>query len=426
MLFSMAEWGKSSFLHRLLLVIAAQLCLPSCVFHRLQPVPVDLPAVTSTAFAATASQLARETWRENNQVTTLANGGHFFPAMLKAMKDAKHSITWENFVAVESQPVADFTQVLCERAAAGVKVHVILDHYGCCTFGDRYLDAMKKAGVELHWYSPWRLHHPLGYNHRTHRRLLIIDGKTAFIGGAGLAYAWDGHAEDPSRWRDTMYQLEGPVVADLQRTFNDNWHEVTRTTLEGQAYFPKLSAAGHSRVLNIPGSNQDGAETIGSLFRFAIRSARSSIVISHAYFIPTRAIEKALLDALARGVRVEILVPGKHTDMPLCPCVTAPVLRRLLKAGAQLHRFDACMMHGKLVVIDDQLSIIGSGNIDPRSFFINDENNVFVLCASFAQEQLKMHAKDLERSSPIDPTALKQRPLEWLKGALGRLVKHQL
>ncbi|MCA1964534.1 MAG: phospholipase D-like domain-containing protein, partial [Prosthecobacter sp.] len=400
-----------------LAILLPLLSLVSCATGRLQRLPEQPPPVSSAAFAEEAARLAGHPWREGNAVTTLPNGVRFLPAMLAAIRSARHSITWENFVAVDSQPVADFTEALCERAEAGVKVHVILDHYGCSTYGKEHLRRMRAAGVDLRLYSPWRLHRPLAYNHRTHRRILVVDGQVGYIGGAGLAYAWDGDAEDPTRWRDTMYELRGPVVADLQRTFHENWQELTGQTLTGAAYFPPLTRQGSSRVLNAPGSPQSGQDTIGSLFLLALRAARTSILISHAYFIPSREFEIALVEARARGVEVEILVPGPHTDMPLCPCVTAPLLRQLLDAGVTLREYQPCMMHGKLVVIDGALSIIGSGNLDARSFFINDENNALVLCQPFARQQIAMHRRDCQRSRLITRADLRQSWLPWLKGA---------
>ncbi len=406
--------------------LAAALLLASCTTGRLQPVPERPEPVTSPGFASQVSQVTGQPWTKGCRIHTLPNGGSFIPAMLKAIRSAQKTITWENFVAVDSQPVADFTEAFIERAQHGVRVHVILDHYGCSTYGWHHIRRMKKAGVQVRFYSPWRLHSPWRYNHRTHRRILVVDGRTGFVGGAGLAYAWDGHAEDPSRWRDTMYELHGPVVAQLQEVFNDNWQEVTGQHLEGPDYFPGLRQEGPLTAQSVAGSPQDGRDTIGSTFLLALRAARRSIVISHAYFIPDKQVVQALLDARSRGVDVELLVPGAHTDMPICPCVANPSLRRLLAVGVRIFEFEPCMMHGKLVVVDEHLSIIGSGNIDPRSFFINDENNVLVLDASFARRQLDMHQADRHRSRPVGEADLRLPFVRRCKGFLGRLVQHQL
>jgi len=346
--------------------------------------------------------------------------------MLSAIRSAQHTLTWENFVAVDSQPVADFTEAFIERAKAGVQVRIILDHYGCNTYGKAHIAAMRAAGIDLRFYSCWRLYHPLLYNHRTHRRLLVADGRIGFIGGAGLAYAWDGHAESPLRWRDTMYELRGPICAQLQHAFNDNWHELAREHVSGPQHFPALPQVGTFSALSILGSPKKSPDTIGSTFLLAIRAARKSIVISHAYFIPNQPIIDALFEARKRGVHIQLLVPGEHTDMPMCSCTTAPLLRRFIAAGMEVWEYEACMMHGKLVIIDDQLSIIGSGNIDQRSFFINDENNVLVLSPDFARQQQAMFNQDKSRSRLLKAEDLHQTLGKRLKGWLGRRVQHQM
>ena len=410
---------------RLLLSLVG-LLLASCATGRLQKVAAEPPEVTSPAFAEQVSRITGQSWTSGSHIRTLPNGGHFLPAMLAAIRRAQTSLTWENFVAVDSQPVEDFSEAFIERAQAGVKVRVILDHYGCSTYGRHHLQAMKAAGVDVRLYSPWKLHNPFRYNHRTHRRILVVDGRTGFVGGAGLAYAWDGHAEGPHRWRDTMYELRGPLVTQIQQAFNDNWEELAGEPVAGPDFFPRLDPEGALKAQSVLGAPKKGPDTIGSTFLLAILAARKSIVISHAYFIPSRPIIEALLAARRRGVHVELLIPGEHTDMPMCACTMAPVIRRFIEAGMEVREFEPCMMHGKLVVIDGHLSIIGSGNIDQRSFFINDENNVLVLSADFAREQLAMHAQDRSRSRLLHGEDLRQPFSQWLKGWFGRRVQHQL
>ena len=411
---------------RLLLTLLAACLLSSCAIGRLQKVPAQVSPVTSTDFAAEMSRITGQSWTAGNEVRTLPNGGHFIPAMLRAIREARQTINWENFVCVDSQPVADFSQAFIAKAREGVKVQVLLDHYGCNTYGMHHVKAMREAGVKVHFYSPWKLHNPFRYNHRTHRRILVVDGQIGFVGGAGLAYAWDGHAEDHLRWRDTMYEVHGPVVRQLQQAFAENWGEVTHNGLDDPVYFPEIPTAGKLTTLSVLGAPQDKPDTIGSSFLLALRAAQKSIVISHAYFIPNKPIEKALFEARQRGVKVEILIPGKHSDMPICLSVTHPLLRRLMAAGVEIYEFEPCMMHGKLVVIDDHLSIIGSGNLDQRSFFINDENNMLVSSAAFAREQIQMHERDKARSRLLSPADLKLPLLRRFQGFLGRCVQHQL
>lgn len=398
----------------------------SCVAVRYQRLPAEVPPVHSAAFEKEMARVVKTPWVDGNAIQTLINGRAFFPAMLTAIRQARQTVTFETFMCVDSQPVADFTQAFCERAQAGVKVHVILDALGCVDYGKAHLERMKAAGVDLHFYSPFRPWNPVRYNHRTHRRVLVVDGVVGYVGGAGLAYAWDSDAENPLRWRDTQWQLRGPVVRQLQENFNDNWQELTGQRLTGPAYLPPLEKEGSLRAQMVLGSPEKQGETIGSSYRLAIRAARQSLIIAHAYFIPDRVITQELLAAVRRGVRVQLILSGKHTDMPIARAVAQPELKRLLAAGVEIQEFQPCNLHGKLVIVDDYLTIAGSGNLDQRSFFINDENNLHVLSAAFAREQQRMCDQDCARSKRLSAADLKRTWGRTLQGFFGRWIAYQL
>jgi cardiolipin synthase len=301
------------------------------------------PPVRTAAFAAELGQVVKTPWTERNAIRTLENGGNYFPAMLQAMDQAQKTITFESYVCVDSEPTQKFTQMFVERARAGVQVHVILDAFGCSKYGDAHLKAMRDAGVQLHLYRPMNLLMPWRYIHRTHRRVLVTDGRTGFIGGAGWAYCWDGHAENVHRWRDTQYELRGPVVAQLQDHFNDNWEELTGQRLTGPDYYPPLSGEGNLKAQVALGSPEKLGDTLGSSYLLAFRAAQESIIIAHAYFIPNRPLREALLDALKRGVKVQIIIPGQHIDFPASRSVNTRYLRALVAAGAELYEFMASL-----------------------------------------------------------------------------------
>ncbi len=361
-------------------------------------------------------------WTTGNSVRTLENGDGFFPPMLRAAISAKESITFECYTARDCMPVALLSRILIERARAGVRVHVILDAFGCAPWGDDYIAAMRKAGVQLKLYSPFNFFLPLAYNHRTHRRVLVCDGRVGFCGGAGWAYNWTGCAQDRGHWRDTQYELRGPVVAQLQDNFADNWQELTGTKLSGPAYYPPLRNAGTLTAQMVAGSPMKQRDTLGSATLLAIRAAQKSILIEHSYFLPTAEIRDALLAAAERGVRVQIIMPGENTDMPFAKEIMQGTLRRLMDAGVELYEFQPTMLHGKLVAIDDHLIIAGSGNLDPRSFFINDENNLHVLSPAFAHEQRAMFQRDLARSKRLTEETLHLSLARRFRGLWGRFV----
>lgn len=400
--------------------------LSSCASRRLQSVAVSPPPVTSAAFAAEMADVAKAPWTKGNDIRTLENGEVYFAVMLKAVLAAKKSITFESFVNANSLPVYRFSEAFAERARAGVKVHVILDAFGSRHFGEDHLELMRKAGVQVEIYSPFQWRHLPRYNHRTHRRVLVVDGRVGFTGGAGWTHLWLGHAHAPEFWRDTQYELHGPVVRQLQDNFNDNWQELTGAELAGPDYFPPLQQAGGITAQMILGSPEKRPDTIGSSCLLAIRAAQRSIYICHAYFIPIPEIEEALVAAAHRGVHVEIMLPGKHTDMPIARTATLASLRRLIAAGAELYEYEPTMLHGKLMVVDDHLTIAGSGNIDPRSFFLNDENNLHVLDANFAAEQWRMFERDKQHCQRQSVADLR---LSWSKlyeAVQGRFLRGQL
>ncbi len=393
-----------------------------CTGGKFRHVPTTPTHVGTAAFSADLATMGKAHWTKGNAVRTFENGDGFFSPMLRAVASAKRSITFECYTARHCQPVEDFSRILAERARAGVKVHVILDSFGCWPWGENHIKLMKNAGVQLKFYNTFNILRPLAYQHRTHRRVLVVDGRVGFCGGAGWAYNWTGNAQDPNHWRDTQYELRGPVVAQLQDNFADNWRELTGTTLRGSDYFPALKNCGPLVAQMIAGSPMKQRDTIGSTNLIAIRAARNSILVEHSYFLPTAELSTALLDAAKRGVKVEVILPGSITDMPFAKEIMQGTLRRMMKAGIAIAEFEPTMMHGKLMVIDDFLVIAGSGNFDPRSFFINDENNLHVLDAAFAKEQRRMFERDKARSIPLTEQTIRLPMWRRVRGFFGHLI----
>lgn len=422
--------GHGDMLRKRLLVtlagIFAGALLSSCGDTRLQAVPESPSPVTSEAFAATMAAVGRSPWREGNDISTHLNGDGFFPVMLQAIGRAEKSITFESFVNKRSTPVRQFSHAFADRARAGVKVHLVLDAYGSRHFGEPSLRLMREAGVEIELYSPFRLLRPVRYNHRTHRRILIVDGEVGFTGGAGWTERWTGNARSPEDWRDTQYELRGPVVRDLQHCFNDNWQELTGRALTGADYFPPIPRAGGLTAQHVTGSPLKSGDTIGSTYLLAINAARESILIEHSYFIPPKPISEALLRAARRGVAIEIIVPGEHTDMPIDRNAASRGHRDLLEAGVRMHEFLPTMMHGKLLVVDGAFAAVGSANLDGRSFFINDENNLHVLGAEFAREQTRMFERDRARCRRLGPDDIPHRVRDLPMNIFARALAGQL
>jgi cardiolipin synthase len=362
-----------------------------------------------------------------NHVETLLNGDRIFPSMLDAIHGARRSITFESFVYWKGVVGEQFTEALASRARAGVRTHVVIDWFGSLRIDLDYLQRMRKAGVEVNeyhelpWYDPFRLKSLARIEERTHRKILVVDGKIGFTGGAGIADLWIGNADAPEHWRDTQFRVTGPVVAQLQSAFIDNWLETGGELLHGDAYFPPLRAAGATRAQAFKGSPQEATENIELMYRLAIASAERSIELSSAYFVPNPGTVKALIEAADRGVRIRILVPGKYLDSELVKAGSVALWGDLLRAGIQIYRYQPTMFHCKVMVIDGAFASLGSTNFDNRSFQLNDEVNLNVFDASFAAEQERIFERDLARSKRFTYAEWQDRP--WYQKGVNWLAR---
>lgn len=335
-----------------------------------------------------------------NHVEELLNGEHIFPAMLTAIRSARQTITLETYIYWSGSIGVEFAEALAERARDGVRVHILLDWVGG-ELDDALLARMQALGIEVrryngpHWFNLHRL------NHRTHRKLLIVDGRVGFIGGAGIADIWRGHAQDPQHWRDTHFRVEGPVVAQLQSAFIDNWLQASGDVLHGYAYLPDLAPAGQQIAQAFTSSPGGGGESMQLMYLMSITAGAESIHLSASYFIPDDVAVDSLVAALKRGVRVQIILPGPHMDVPLVRRASRAGWGRLLAAGAEIHEYQPTMFHCKVMVVDGLWTSMGSTNFDTRSFSINDEANMNVYDAAFARRQIEVFEQDLERSRRI-------------------------
>ncbi|RYF28286.1 MAG: cardiolipin synthase B [Comamonadaceae bacterium] len=355
-----------------------------------------------------------------NEVVELLNGDQIFPPMLEAIRAAKRSVTFETYIYWSGDIGKQFADALAERAQAGVKVHVLLDWVGSAKMEESYLTEMKQAGVQIekfhkpHWYNLARL------NNRTHRKLLITDGQVGFTGGVGIAPEWTGNGQDPDHWRDSHYQVRGPAVAQMQATFLDNWLKVTGEVLHGEAYFPKLEAVGPHRAQMFSSSPSSGSESMQLMYHLAITAAERTIDLSAAYFVPDELTQKLLQDALARGVRLRLITPGEHTDTETVKAASRGTWGPLLEAGTEIYEYGPTMYHCKVMIVDGLLVSVGSTNFDNRSFRLNDEANLNVYDAAFAQRQTAVFEQDIKRSRRVTHEDWLNRP--WKEKAMERVT----
>jgi cardiolipin synthase len=346
---------------------------------------------------------------QGNEVRELLNGDQAFPAMLAAVRAARHTITLETYIYWSGAVGWRFAQALAERAAAGVRVHVLLDWIG----GDldpAMLESMRAAGVRISRYNPPRWYSLHRLNNRTHRKLLVVDGEVGFTGGLGIADAWAGNATQPGQWRDPHFVARGPVVGQMQSAFTDNWLQSTGEVLQGPGYFPPPSAPGSAMAHVFTSSPGGGAESVQLMYLLSIAAATRTIDLSASYFVPDEVAVDALVAAMERGVRVRIILPGPAMDVPPVRWASRHRWERILAAGGAIHEFQDRMYHCKVLIVDGLWVSVGSSNFDNRSLAINDEANMNVLDAAFAARQTQVFEQDLARSRPVSLRAWRERP----------------
>jgi len=358
---------------------------------------------------------------EGNKVETLLNGEQIFPSMLAAIRAAKSTITFETYIYWSGSIGREFVDALEERARAGVRVHVLLDWVGSLKMEQALVDEMKQAGVQVerfhepHW-SQWNK-----LNNRTHRKLLVVDGRIGYTGGVGIADHWRGQARNPQEWRDSHFRIEGPVVAQMQSVFLDNWMKVTGDVLHGEPYFPALQPAGDLAAQMFSSSPSGGSESMQLMYLLAITAAKRSIDLANSYFVPDEMTIQTLVDAARRGVKVRVIVPSGHIDSEVVRKASRGSWGPMLQAGIEIAEFQPTMFHVKGLVVDGMFSSVGSTNFDNRSFRLNDEANLNVLNRDFGAIQRRIFDQDWALARRITLAEWQARP--WTERLLERLAK---
>lgn len=366
-------------------------------------------AVSDPQFVRSMNNLLGSGLLGGNRIKALHNGDEIFPAMLAAIKNARHTITFETYIYWSGVIGKAFSEALCERARAGVKVHVLLDWVGTGKIETQYLDDLKAAGVELERYHPLRWYSITRINNRTHRKLLVVDGLIGFTGGVGIADLWTGNADSKDHWRDSHYQLEGPAVAQMQAAFTDNWIKTRAKVLYESEYFPKLEPVGPSPAQVFKSSRGEGSESVRLMYLLSIASATNTIRLQAAYFVPDDLAIETLIAARGRGVKIEIIVPGPYTDAKIVQRASRSLWGALLDAGVKIYEYQPTMYHCKVMIVDEVWVSVGSTNFDDRSFRLNDEANLNIYDAAFAVEQVKVFEADKQKSRLMLRSEFKNR-----------------
>ncbi len=380
-------------------------------------------AIDDRFFRDSVGPLLGAEFVDDNTVRPLINGKEIFPAMLAEIHKAKKSITLESYIWASGTVSDQFTTALIERAKAGVKVHALVDGAGDFKLKLSDMERMKEAGVEFvvygreHWYEI-----KANINHRSHRKLLIIDGKVGFTGGVCIDDTWLGDAEHAGAWRDTQARVEGPVVRQMQAVFATNWLQTTSRVLVGPEYFPDTGTPGSALVSCFKSGPNENPENARLSYLLAIASARKSIRLSQAYFVPDDLAIEMLLAARQRGVKIEVIVPDKN-DSRVGRAASRSRWGKLLDAGVEFYQFTPSLYHCKIMIVDDIFTTMGSVNFDNRSFSINDEVNINIIDRAVTRAFLKSFDDDLAHSRPLTAREFHARPFyaKWLDSAAGLL-----
>jgi len=361
-----------------------------------------------------------------NDVELFVNGDRIFPVFLDTIRAARRSVNLLTYVYWQGGIAHDVAGLLCERARDGIEVNVLLDWVGSLRMDQTLIEQMREAGVCVARFRPPKPYAVRRLNNRTHRKLLIVDGRIGMTGGVGIAEEWTGDAQDPDHWRDTHVRVRGPVVRGLQGAFAENWLEATGDALVGDDWLPPLEPVDGGGAMQLVRSRAGVGDTnVEALYYLAIASARDSLDLTAAYFAPRPAFLEALCDAAERGVRVRLLVPGPHIDKEFVRAAGRRSYERLLACGARIFEYQPTMLHAKTMVIDGAWSSVGSVNFDNRSFQLHDEATLGVRSERFAQELTEQFERDLQVAEEIRPgrwqgRALHQRATEAVLGLARR------
>lgn len=345
----------------------------------------------------------------NNAALLYENGDACFGAMLEAIRGARSSVNLEVYIFDHGEIATRFADALAERARAGVEVRLLVDSWGS-SLGPLQ-GRMMAAGVRVFEYRPLRVYSIFAVGKRTHRRILTVDGSVGFTGGFGIDNRWKGDARNPQEWRDTMIRVEGPVVAELQHIFLEDWLHTTGEVLHGNRQFPHIEARGDKLAQAVASSRTDQSSIAKLVFYMAIQAARERIWIENAYFVPDRQIREGLVRAAARGVDVKVIVPGQYNDSPNVRQASRFHYGELLDGGVQVYEFQPTMMHNKVMVVDSLWASIGSINFVNRSMRSNAEVSVTVYDRAFASDVERMVERDLARCEVLSKQAWKKRGL---------------
>jgi cardiolipin synthase A/B len=426
------EWERWAWPAAIAAAIAARYAAESMRHRREGGFGYELAAdleVDSPDFIRAAEALTGAPITTGNEVELLINGDAIFPTFLETIRSAERTLNLQTYVYWRGEIARDVAEAVCERARAGVTCKVLLDALGAAKMERDLVRSMEDAGAEVRLFRPPKPYAVRRLVNRTHRRILVADGRVGMTGGVGIATEWTGDAEDPEHWRDTHVRVRGPVVRGLQGAFAENWLEATGEVLGGEEYLPDLKPVreGGGPMQVVRSRSGVGDTNVEALYFLAIGAAQRTIDLTAAYFVPRPAFTDALVGAARRGVRVRILVPGPHIDKGLVRVAGRAAYSELLEVGVKIFEYQPTMLHAKTMVVDGAWSSVGSVNFDNRSFQLHDEATLCVWSDEFAAQLTEVFEADLERSEAMRSERWEGRgPLQRAGESASKLLRREL
>ncbi len=396
-------------MYRVLTALACGLLAAGCTLSRPHYVTPDVH-VGEPAFARSLEAQTQASPVAGNRAEILLNGDHIFPAMLSAIRSAKTTITFANFVYEDGDIARQMAEALADRCRAGVRTHVLLDAVGSDEMPLELRALLQDAKCQLAWYHSLNPFAIKRINHRNHRRILVVDGRVGFTGGTGVGEQWTGDGRHPGHWRQTDVRVEGPIVRALQAAFAENWRDATGVLLGGDDYFPPLARRGDLAIQSVKSSPAGGAAEAYILFLMAIDGARSSIQLTNPYFVPDPAMARALAHAAQRGVDVSIITAGATQGVldHLVKKASQTHFASASKAGVKIYEYGPALLHAKTMVVDGRWVSIGSANLDNRSFALNNELNLVFVDRGIAAQLTDIFRHDLKFAKRVSDDYLQQ------------------
>jgi cardiolipin synthase len=368
-------------------------------------------AAADTQFPGYITALLGVETTSGNEYQVLTNGSQFFPSMLAAINGATRRIAFETYIYEKGAVASQFTAALEAAARRGVEVDLVVDAFGSSRMSDEDIEQLRQAGAHVgrfgkaHWYAIDNV------SYRTHRKIMVVDGRVGFTGGAGVGDHWLGHAQDPDHWRDTMVRITGPLARLMEGAFNENFVETAGPVApKVDPMLDPPQAKPRDAAFVLRSSSTGRSNDMKRFYLLAIAAARSRLDICSPYFLIDESSEWALKQAASRGVRVRILVEGDHTDAKPVKYASRHFYQRLMDLGIEIYEYQPTMLHTKAMVVDGTFAMFGSANFDNRSLEMNDEMNIGVSDPDFAARLEEDFETDLRSARRLDPAAWRTRP----------------